>query len=68
MNFAGLAQLLMPIDGNNAAGDEHFAGAAAIADADQFKQLVEFDVFAGEAEGYGLHRRIISLRRMASPG
>ena len=49
-DLAGLAQLGLAIDGDGARGHQSLAGAAAVADAYQFQQLVQFDVFAIEVE------------------
>ena len=54
-DFAGFAQLLLAVDLDVAARDDHLAGAAAVADAGDFQQLIEFDVFALQAERDFLH-------------
>src|SRR5687768_18315080 len=48
--LAGLAQLDGAIHRHHAAGDERLAGAAAVAQPDQFQQLVELDIIVVENE------------------
>ena len=43
-DFAGLAQFLAAIYFYVAGRDQHLAGAAALAQADQFQELVQFDI------------------------
>src|SRR5688572_13973916 len=56
-DLAGLAQFHLAVDPDRAAGDDRLAGAAAVAQAGQLEQLVEFDmVVAGvEFEADRLH-------------
>ena len=49
-NLAGFAQLDGAVDGYRAARDQGLAGTAAVAQAGQFQQLVEFDELAIEVE------------------
>jgi hypothetical protein len=46
-NLARLAQLHRAIHGDRAAGDHGLAGAAAVAQAGKFQQLVELNVISG---------------------
>ena len=55
VNLAGFAQFLLPIHIHVAAGDDHFSFAAAVAEADQFQELIEFHVVAVEFELDVLH-------------
>src|SRR5690606_4198250 len=64
-DLAGLAQLRRAIDADHAAGHQRLAGAAAVANADQLEQLVQFHMLALELEIDGFHPR--SLARARGP-
>ncbi len=55
-DLAGLAQFDHAVDAHSAAGDQMFPGAAAVADAGQLQQLVQFDMVAVEFEADLGHR------------
>jgi hypothetical protein len=49
-DLAGLAQFGDAIHRHRAAGDDELAGTAAVAEAGELQQLVEFDMLVGRVE------------------
>ena len=55
--LAGLAQLDPAVDRDDARRNQHLAGAATVADADQLQKLVQFDVLVIQGKLCLLHVR-----------
>src|SRR3546814_562424 len=65
--LAGLAQLDLAVNAHHAAGDQHLAGTAAVANPHQLEQLVEFDEVAVELEVELVHGETGEASTTASP-